>query len=126
MQCITIQHNTVQCNTAQRQYILVSCKNIDNSELNVYLWQLHNSEGGVYIAMFPINIVPNRSISCLFSTGGIRLTGTLFNSLNIKENDTVPTFKSCTKCLGMFYGRTPDISPGHGCMDYLRTERSFD
>ena len=45
--------------------------------------------------------------------------------------NTVPTFNSCTKCVGspgIIYDRTPDRHqfPGHECMDDLTTERSFD
>ena len=44
---------------------------------------------------------------------------------------TVPTFNSCTKCVGspgMIHDRTPDCYhelPKHGCMDDLTIERSF-
>ena len=43
----------------------------------------------------------------------------------------MPTFNSCTKYVGspdMVHDRTPDCHPvfGHGCIDDLTTERSFD
>ena len=44
---------------------------------------------------------------------------------------TVPTFTSCTKCVGsldIIHNHTPIVTqiPGHGCMDDLRTDRSYD
>ena len=43
----------------------------------------------------------------------------------------MPTFNSCTKCLGspgIINDLKPDCHPvcGHGCMDDVTTERSFD
>ena len=50
---------------------------------------------------------------------------------NVCKSFTVPTFNSCTKCMGspgIINDRTSDChqSPGHGCIDDLTTERSFD
>ena len=42
---------------------------------------------------------------------------------------TVPTFNSCTKCVGspgIIHDRMPQLSPGSPCMDDLTTERSID
>ena len=48
------------------------------------------------------------------------------------DYSTVPTFNSCTKCvgsLGIIYDHPRPFAtqfPGHGCMSDLTTERSFD